>query len=419
MGSIKSIIIMLISFTIFTTELNVYATNSFTGIETKINSTSNTTKIKKMQSALKEFKLYDGEIDGNYSSVEPALIAYQKENWIITEQDDYWAGHFGEKTLIALREDFPEQFNEVIDKNLKMEEPVTIGRYFYVTAYYSPLPGQRRYTTWSFEWDIRLNWNWKHTASWKPVFSWLLAAPTNYTFWTKIELEWLWVWEVSDRWGAIVNSWERWHDYDRIDVWMWYGDEWLSRAMKWWKRKVLWKIVPGTREITMEFATSPVAKYSNLIVDAEKPLKKDVIELQNLLTEVKIYTWAVDWNYDNVKEVLIKYQVENNIISSKNDPEAWYFWAKTLAVLREEFGWELLKLKNNKLDEDVVLSAELKSKLDLLNNKITLMIDKKYWKNTPKAIEYRNNLRSLIEKQTKKIRNEQRIKQMKYLKSII
>jgi hypothetical protein len=40
----------------------------------------------------------------------------------------------------------------------------------------------------------------------------------------------------------------------------------------------------------MEFDPSPVVKYGNLIVDALKPIQHDVIKLQNLLTEVKIYT---------------------------------------------------------------------------------------------------------------------------------
>jgi hypothetical protein len=58
MGSIKSIVIMLLSTMIFTSELNVYSANSLIGIESKIDSTSNATMVKKMQSALKEFNIY-------------------------------------------------------------------------------------------------------------------------------------------------------------------------------------------------------------------------------------------------------------------------------------------------------------------------------------------------------------------------
>ena len=110
--------------------------------------------------------------------------------------------------------------------------------YFVVTAYYSPLPDQEFYLTGNYNSEKRLNWEGISWASGKWVFSWMLAAPKNYKFWTKIFLEWLWVWEVSDRWWAIVNAWNRWYKSDRIDVWVWYGDEWLRRALYWGKRKI-------------------------------------------------------------------------------------------------------------------------------------------------------------------------------------
>lgn len=373
-----------------------------------------------MQLALNEFNLYSGEIDWIYSSVEPALLAYQKNAWLIKADTDYWAWYFGVKTLTALQEDYPNEFEEIVEKHLQMDKPATNVRYFYITAYYSPLPGQNRYTTWSYSWDIKLNWWWKTTASWKWVFDWLLAAPANYEFGTKIEFEWLWVWVVEDRWWAIVNAWERNHEYDRIDVWMWYGDEWLERALKWGKRKVLWKVVPNTRELSIEFWSSPVAKFSDLKVDAENPIEEDVKELQELLTEVKVYSWAIDGNYNSVKNELIDYQVKNNIIESKNSPEAWYFWEKTYAIIRKWYGdIDVFRKRNNILDEDVVLSQEVRDRLDELNSKITVMIENKYWKNTIKSIKYRRDIRAAIDIQTTKIKNDLRKRQLKYLKSLI
>lgn len=307
-----------------------------------------------------------------------------------------------------------------IDESSKIDELIVIDiKYFYVTAYYSPLPWQKRYITWSYEWDIKLNWWWKKSASWKKVFDGLLAAPSNYKFWTKIELEWIWVWEVADRWWAIVKWWEGKNEYDRIDIWMWYWDEWLYRSMKYWKRKVAWKVVPSNTEISIKFKHSPVIKYDNLIVDAKNPKKEDVIELQNLLTEVNIYSWKIDGNFDSVKDVLVKYQIENNIISWKEDPETAYFWNKTMAVLREEFWWDIFENTNNKIGEDIFLDENIKNKLNLLNNKITYFIDSKYWKNTPNAIKYRASLKMKIDKQTKKEKTNLRKNQLKYLKSII
>lgn len=420
MWSIKSLILILISiiFSIFLV-LETSASNTFSGLETQITIDSNSTKIKKMQLALTDFWLYSWEIDGNYKSVESSLLSYQKSTWLIVNNDDYGAWYFWIQTLTALSEDFPNKFEEVTEKYLKMDQPATNIRNFYITAYYSPLPGQKRYTTWSYAWDVRLNWNWKTTASWKAVYEWILAAPRNYSFWTKIEFEWLWVWIVEDRWWAIVNSGERWHEYDRIDVWMWYWDEWLERALKWWQRTVKWKIVPNTRELSIQFDTSVVSKYNNLTLDAENPKTDDVLNLQRLLTEVKLYNWEINWNFNDVKDILIKYQVDKNIISSKNSNDAWYFWTKTYVALREDFWWDIFKNRNNELDEDVILAKDVRDKLDKVHSMISAVIDDKYWEDTIRAIKYRRDLRYAIDKQTKKINNELRKRQLKYLKSLI
>ena len=420
MNSIKSILFMLISiYFYFNLWLVAYASNTFSGLETQIHSGSNTTKIKKMQLALKDFGIYDWEIDWLYLSVERPFLDYQKSTWLIKNDWDYGAGYFWVKTLTALKEDYPNKFETIVDNYLKMDKPSTNVRYFYVTAYYSPLPWQNRYTTGSYAWDIRLNGWWKVWASGKRVFEWMLAAPRNYEYGTKIEFEWLWVWIVEDRGWAIVNAGERWHEYDRIDVWMWYWDEWLARALKWWKRKILWKVVPDTRELTIAFDRSPVTNYQWLKVDAENPNPDNVKQLQQLLSEVKVYSWAIDGDFNSVKEELVKYQVENNIISSKNDPHAWYFWNKTYAALREDFWWNVFKHRDNTLDEDVVLAQDIRDKLDKLHDKITLMINSKYWKNTLRAIKYRRDLRNIIDKQTKKVKTTLRKNQLKYLKSLI
>lgn len=422
MKSIKSIILILISTLIFLLFwLDAYASSYISESENQVLSWSvdetNTVLVKSSDSATSNSGT-NSELEEKKSDVDNKTLDKKIENWIIN-QDTEWAWLSEEQKLKVLNEYSSENNEDETDKQTETIETVKDVKYFYVTAYYSPVQWQRTYITWSYTWDVRLNWAWRNTASWKKVFDWLLAAPSSYTFWTKIELEWIWVWEVADRWWAIVNSWTQWNTYDRIDVWMWYWDEWLYRALKWGKRKILWNIVSSTRQLSMDFAWSSILKYRDLRVDAENPVGKDVIRLQNLLKEVKIYSWEIDGKFESVKDVLIKYQVENNIISSKDDNQAGYFWTKTLAVLREEFWSDVFKSKNNKLDKDFVLSTEIKDKLNLLNNKVSLLIDSKFWKNTPKSIAYRWKLRNLIEKQTKKSRNELKRNQLKYLKSVL
>ena len=115
-------------------------------------------------------------------------------------------------------------------------------QYFTVTAYYSPLPDQKYYLKWDYDAERRLNGMWIRWASGRGVFSGMIAAPKNYQFGTKVYLQWLWVWDIQDRGWAIVNAWERGYKHDRLDVWMWYGDEGLRRALAWGKRTIPWYI---------------------------------------------------------------------------------------------------------------------------------------------------------------------------------
>lgn len=243
-------------------------------------------------------------------------------------------------------------------------------RSFLVSAYYSPIPNQRMYIRWSLEKDIILNWRWANWADWTEVYMWLLAAPKWYNFWSKIILPWLWVWTVHDRWGAIVaKSW-----YDRIDVWMWKWDEWLSRALNWWMRFIEWERC--TKEIalkdTLDYFTISsklpssveqrlVAKskwsYVQYVKEDQANYKKEeaelfeflnfteklqmwnswpnVVRLQMILQNIGFYNHTViTWIYDiNTMEAIFQFQRENGIILWDQSVWAWYFWEKTSKAL--------------------------------------------------------------------------------------
>lgn len=341
---------------------------------------------------------------------------------------------------------------------------------FIVTAYYSPLPNQSHYFKWDYFLEKILNWNWTNWASWKPVFSWMLRAPKNYEFWTKIFIPWLWVWEVSDRWWAIVASDapdSRWYLYDRIDVWMWYWEKGLARALTWWKKTICWaKIMPNDTKNSIDinniprdlsvldnldkseinifaidiWVESPIehtkklheylnsiwlynwninSKYNKdtviavykfqlknwivnspknnwawiwweqtrykakLIEDQKKALfsknqskknnnlnhnvlsknitpeskNEDIKELQDFFTYLWLYKWKITWNFEDIKEVIINYQLKNNIIKSKDDEWAWYFWPKTRKIAFNDYikkqNEEKISLIKKSIDEKV------------------------------------------------------------------
>lgn len=210
--------------------------------------------------------------------------------------------------------------------------------FFVATAYYSPLPDQSRYITGSFEWDVRLNGEWVTTASWKGVFAGLLAGPANYPFGTKIYFEWFGIWSIEDRGGAIVKAGERWHSYDRIDIWMWYGDEGLDRALRWGKKTIKGKIVVPSSPITLKHAESQIGYIWNLRVAPESEIE-EVKKLQEIFKKADLYSGEIDGVYESIKNELIEFQLKTGIIKDSSDEAAWYFWPKTVAALREEYGY--------------------------------------------------------------------------------
>lgn len=99
---------------------------------------------------------------------------------------------------------------------------------FTITAYYSPLPCQEYYVTGSYEGDKRLNGNGTHGADGTPVYPGMIAAPKSYAFGTKLHVPGVGNVAVHDRGGAIVTSGSQGQAYDRLDIWMGYGDKGLK-----------------------------------------------------------------------------------------------------------------------------------------------------------------------------------------------
>lgn len=206
--------------------------------------------------------------------------------------------------------------------------------YFIATAYYSPLPNQSNYATGTYAGDIRLNWEGHTTASWNMVFPGLLAWPANYPFWTKIYFEWYGIGVIEDRWWAIVKAWERWYSYDRIDIWMWYGDEWLARAKNWWKRTVKGKIVVPSSDVTISFWESQIWPLTKLSVNPESNNMEDVKQVQTIFTKADLYSGHIDGNYESIKNEIIDFQLSAGIIETKDDEAAWWYGPQTIAALR-------------------------------------------------------------------------------------
>ena len=133
---------------------------------------------------------------------------------------------------------------------------------FVVSGYYSPIKGQKFYYRGDFVRETKLNWQGIQWASGKYVFNGMLAAPKNYSFWTKIYFPGYWVGQVEDRGSAIVNAGQRSYSYDRIDIWMWKWEDWLKRALSFGKQTIVGYQCPIGKKITTGFNYSnfPIVK---------------------------------------------------------------------------------------------------------------------------------------------------------------
>ncbi len=244
-----------------------------------------------------------------------------------------------------------------------------------ITGYYSPLPDQKKYITGSYEKEIALNGDWVWMASWKKVFTWAIAAPKKYDFWTKIYIEWYWIWVVEDRWWKIIDD-----EHTRIDIWMWYGDEWLQRAINWWSRKSVWYIVSPDTNINFNF-WEPINFETYYNTDKKITLtpesdENEVKKAQEYFKEILYYYGEIDWKYENIKPTIVKYQLQKWIIQSKDEEVAWYVWPKTNSELNKDL--------NNKN------SLDKKEKEKILQK--VLVIQKKLWS------KYELKVKKLLEK---------------------
>lgn len=232
---------------------------------------------------------------------------------------------------------------------------------FVISAYYSPIAGQKKYVTGSYKGDIHLNGGGKHGADGSSVYPGMIAAPKNYPFGTKMNIPGIGIVAVHDRGGAIVNAGQRNQSYDRIDVWMGYGDPGLQRALHWGKRKVnvtVYGIDPGILESVDLDGYSQAEKVAeNATGEAPKTFVQDlslndqndsVKKLQSSLAKLGYYTGKINGNYDDAtREAVVKFQIAVGIVDGENDFGAGYFGPQTRKSLEDALSLKDSQIKNH------------------------------------------------------------------------
>lgn len=223
---------------------------------------------------------------------------------------------------------------------------------FIISAYYSPQPGQSRYSTGTYEGDIRLNGNGTNGADGTPVYPGMIAAPPEYAFGTVMYIPGVGTVRVNDRGGAIKSAGFRGNAYDRLDIWMGYGDAGLTRALNWGKRTVEVTVYGVNPDIPTEVVFSD--SYDPVHIVTEVPEERifstdlglgtkgdEVTLLQEQLYEMGYLKEVTGFYSYETASAVYQFQLAYNIVSSDLDLGAGYFGPTTRSTLEAWMEGEL------------------------------------------------------------------------------
>ncbi len=222
------------------------------------------------------------------------------------------------------------------------------SRTFTITGYYSPLPGQSFYVTGSYEGDIRLNGNGTNGADGTEVYPGMIAAPRAYPFGTKICVPNFGCGTVHDRGGAIVEQGKRrLAKFDRLDLWMGFGEEGLRRALAWGVPSIKCEMFPVGTAINDSVNFTVPLSLNQILQIPSKPIYRENLRrgrtgtlisvLQEALSDLEFYTGEIDGIYDyDLENAVFMFQKKNFILSHKDEIGAGVFGPQTRSVLSEQ-----------------------------------------------------------------------------------
>lgn len=236
---------------------------------------------------------------------------------------------------------------------------------FMITAYYSPLPGQLKYVTGSYQGDIRLNGRGTNGADGTPVYPGMVAAPSKYSFGIKLSIPGIGVTAVHDRGGAIVEAVDPNDEdasgpkFDRLDIWMGYGDKGLARALNWGFRTVECTVYGPDSSVEENITLSDYSEdektsqpyyyipeyYESGKTQTNSLFPKDlwyldqsddVKKLQEYLAQLGYYNGKIDGYFgDELRMAIYVFQKDKGIIQDITDLGAGHFGLQTRETLED------------------------------------------------------------------------------------
>ncbi len=247
-------------------------------------------------------------------------------------------------------------------------------------------------SSYKYGWDV---WNWWHiwtdiaTSKWTPVYTiadwkvikaksdimeWLVISiehningkyiVSNYLHLSKIDIKvwdvikvWTKIWEVGSTWNSTWN-----HLHIQIDLktpfhpyyynykacpFSYYkiSEEWICfdelsantiDPMLFFETK--WAVLNNIKTTTYKSTNTSNEDLS--IFDRTVYIwyaVNDIKKVQEIFKKIWAYKWTISWNYNDIEQSVINYQIKNKLITDKNSYGAGWFWPKTRFTVKNEY----------------------------------------------------------------------------------
>ena len=224
---------------------------------------------------------------------------------------------------------------------------------FETTAYYTPLPDQDYYYLGSYEDDAYMNGAGDITiaADGTKVYPGMVACPhkrtyddgstAGYDFGTKFTIPGVGTVTCHDRGGAIRIQGERGNTHDRLDIWMGFGDEGLTRALQWGRRTVdvlVYGVNPEIQdEVYLEGYTAAEAFIQNTVL-APMAFPDDLFYGNRSDDVSRMQQYLKDWGYElevsgfygaDTAKAIYQFQLDYSIVRTFDELGAGHFGIQT------------------------------------------------------------------------------------------
>lgn len=207
--------------------------------------------------------------------------------------------------------------------------------------------------------------------------------------------KWLYSWEIdwvynSELIKSIVDfQLENWIIETRNEYWAGYWGKKTRDAFFLNKDKKVELPKENIKKETKITSKNLFETYISPESDSE-----DVKILQSKLSEMQLYSWSINGKYKDIKNVLLEYQIAKNILSSKNDLWAWYFWPKTRELLKNDYADFLAKKEIEERDRRKLEEVKVVVQ-NLANEQIEKIGTPKVWEVSKNVRELQKTLKTL------------------------